>query len=42
MQGSIKEGPSGEIKISLMNKQDVIQYEDVGTMAGIEIFGLGV
>ena len=37
MQKLIKEGLSGDVKISLFNKKTKITYEDVGCMAGIEI-----
>lgn len=39
MQNTIKQGLSGEVKISLYNKQNEIVYEDAGTMAGIELTG---
>ena len=39
MENITKEGLSGEVKISLWDKQHDIVYEDNGTMAGIEISG---
>jgi tocopherol cyclase len=39
MQGAVKEGLSGEVKIYLYNVQDEIIYEDIGQMGGIEIVG---
>ncbi|MBR0596687.1 tocopherol cyclase family protein [Sinanaerobacter chloroacetimidivorans] len=42
MQETIKEGPSGELKISLLNNKDGILYEDISYIASIEIFGFDV
>jgi len=39
MQKTIKQGLSGEVRISLLNKQHETIYEDAGIMAGIEISG---
>ena len=39
MENITKEGLSGEVKISLWDKQHEIVYEENGTMAGIEISG---
>ena len=39
MENITKEGLSGEVKISIWDKQREIAYEDNGTMAGIEISG---
>jgi hypothetical protein len=37
MREVIKEGLSGEVKITLFNKDDAIIHEDRSSMAGIEI-----
>ena len=39
MQGVVKEGLSGEVKIYLYNEENESIYEDIGHMAGIEVFG---
>ena len=39
MQKIIKEELCGEVKIHLYNKQNKSVYEDIGSMAGIEIVG---
>lgn len=39
MEKVIKEGLSGDVKVYLYNKESRIAYEEVGTMAGIEIVG---
>ena len=39
MQGVVKEGLSGEVKVYLYNKQNKIIYEDISHMAGFEIVG---
>lgn len=39
MENITKEGLSGDVKISLRDKQREIEYEDIGIMAGIEISG---
>ena len=37
MQEVVKEGLSGEVRITLYNKQNETIYQDLGNMAGIEI-----
>ena len=39
MEVPIKEGISAEVKLYLSNQQNRAIYEDVGNMAGVEIFG---